>query len=157
MPNRAYTQKILSALKRHKKNQHEVWDALEQEMSSKDAKLTWRDIDFSMVLEHDFGHGYRGIIQSAEHDALEAVMTSGTFNKMILNTIRHALRETPKEAYKLSSMVTSETKGECEGRFKDWGVFSDIQVNEVCELEMGNLWGGATDYREQPRGNSYSA
>lgn len=157
MPNRAYTQKILSALKRHKSRPQQVWDALEQEMSSEDAALTWRDIDYTAVLEHDFGQGYRNTIQSAGHDALEAVLTSGTFNKMILNTIRHALRETPKEAYKLSGMVTSESKGECEGRYKDWGVFSDIKVNEVCELEMGNLWGIATDYQEHPRGVSVAA
>lgn len=157
MPNRAYTQKILSALKKHSKRQQEVWDGMEQEMTAADGALKWSDIDFTAVLEHDFGFGYKSAIQTMSNDAMEAAMTSGVFNKMILNTIRHALMETPKEAYKLSGMVTSETKGECEGRFKDWGVFSDIKVKEVCELEMGNLWGLATDFQEHPRGRQVAA
>lgn len=157
MPNRAYTQKILSALKRHSKNQQQVWDSLEQEMSSETAALRWSDIDYVAVLEHDFGLGYRNTIMTASHEALEAVMTSGTFNKMILNTIRFALRETPKEEYKLTGLVTAESRGECEGRYKDWGVFSDIKTNKVCELEMGYLWGIATDYQQHPNGSSNAA
>lgn len=158
MPNRAYTQKILSAIKRLGKKSGQVWDALESEMSSEDAKLKWHDIDYVQVLEHDFGFGYKNVLQTASHDALEAVMTSGVFNKMILNTIRHVLREAPKEEYKLLNMVTpGPSRGECDGRYKDWGVFSDIKTNKVCELEMGNLWGLATDFQEHPNGTSNAA
>lgn len=132
-------------------------EGLDEALSDPKSGVTWRDIDFQACLEQDFGPDCRGRINRMDHDALEAVMTSGTFNKMILRTIRHALRENPKEEYKLSNAITSETRGECEGNYRDWGVFSNPQVHEVCELEMGPLYGVATDYQDHPNGTQVSA
>ena len=155
MANRAMTQRILRDFKRHGDN------VLESETNGMEGALLagsmkWNDICYVTVLENELGDGWKRRLLNSDHNALEAVLTSGTFNKMILRTIRHALMETPKEAYKLASMVTSETRGECEGNYRDWGVFSDPQVTEVCELEMGPMHGIATDYQDHPNGHQYA-
>jgi hypothetical protein len=152
MANRVLTQKILRDVKKHGDN---VLEGMSEAMQA--GALKWNDVCFETVLENDFGHEWKRRIRNADNDAMEAVMTSGTFNKMILRTIRHALMENPKEEFMLANMVTAESRGECEGNFRDWGAFSDIQVHEVCELEAGPLYGLATDYQDHPNGKQYSA
>jgi hypothetical protein len=88
---------------------------------------------------------------------MEAIITQGTFNKMVQATIRHSLMETPKEQYLLTNLTMTESRPECDGGFKDFGVFSDIQVHEVCELEAGPLYGVATDWLGHPDGKPVAA
>ncbi len=155
MANRVLTQNILRELKRHQKQETQVLEGMSGAMN--DGAMKWDDICLATVLEHDFGPSWRQRIKNADDNAMEAVMTSGTFNKMMTRMVRHALMENPREEYKLSGLVTSETIPECEGNFRDWGVFSDIEVHEVCELEAGPLYGIATDYQDHPQGKQYAA
>lgn len=152
MANRQLTQKLINDVKKHGNS------VLEQVDGAIEAKaIKPFDIDLVTCLESDFGSSYRDQVLTVSDDAMEAIMTSGVFNKMAQVVIRHTLMETPKEAYKLSNAVPSETRGECEESFRDWGVFSDIQVHEVCELEAGPMYGIATDYLEHPNGVAVAA
>ena len=143
------TQKIAKALKgRHT-------DAVESEFEGMlaDGTINWRkDLKIHAALEHDFGMSYRDKLQSISDDAMEAIITSGTFHKMVSTVIRHVLNETPKEAYKLSAAVNSETVGECDGPIQDDGIFTDFQAHEVCELEAPPLYGVASDFLRHPTG-----
>ena len=142
------TKKIAKALK----GKHA--DAVEQEFEelllSKSVK--WQDLKLHAALEEDFGMGYRDRIQRIGDDAMEAIVTSGTFHKMVTTVIRTTLQEEPREQFKLSAAVTSETVGECDGPVEDHGVFTDFVAHEVCELEMPPLYGVATDFMRHPTG-----
>lgn len=153
MANAVITKKLVKEIAKHGD------DALEQvDEILKDGAVKWNDIDIPTILEHDFGGiGYRERITTMDNDAMEAVISSSIFNKMIIKQVRAALAENPKESYKLASRIGSETKGECEGRYEDHGAFSDIQVHEVSELQKGPLYGLATDFLRHPQAKSYSA
>jgi len=133
-------------------------DALEQEFGEilEQGEMHWSEVKMEAALEQDFGPNYKSKIQNVSDDAMEAIVTSGTFNKMIAKVIRAAVLETPKEAYKMSRIVTSETVGECDGPIEDHGMFTDFQAHEVCELEAGPLYGIATDFLRHPRGKQAS-
>ena len=133
-------------------------EAAEQELEELllDKSLTVKDIAIEAALEQDFGVNYRHKIKNLSDDAMEAIITQGTFNKMIPKIIRAALAETPKEEYKLSRLAFNDTVGECDGPVEDHGVFSDFQAHEVCELEMGPLYGVATDFQRHPMGKQAS-
>lgn len=147
MPKRELTQKLIGEIKRH----GDV--ALEQfDQAMKKKSIGWMDIDVNAILEHDFGPDHRGKLTRLGDDAIEAIITSGVFNKMIPKIIRTALAENPKEQYKMSNLVPVEPKGECEDAYEDHGVFSDPQVEEVCELEKGPSFGVATDFMRHPKG-----
>ena len=147
MANRQMTQKIVNSLKKHG---DVVLEEFDEALESKQVKPL--DIDLNFCVEHDFGPDFKRKITEGSADALEAIMTSGTFNKMAQRAIRYSLQENPREEYKLSAITPTETRGECEESFKDWGIFSDIKAHEVCELEPGPLYGVASDYLEHPNG-----
>jgi len=147
MPNRSLTKTLVRDIKKHGD------DALEQlESALKSKNLHWKEIDFNAALEDDFGPNIQSKAMRLGDDAIEAIITSGTFNKMIPRVIRHALAENPKEQYKMSGLVPTETKGECEDGTEDHGVFSDPVVQEIGELEKPPLFGIATDYMRHPKG-----
>ena len=150
MANRLLTEKMLKEVKKH------PVEALEQvDMILGDPKsgYNWKDIDFVACLEHDFGPNFRGVIQGAKDDAMEAIVTSGMFNKMAQKAIRFGLMETPKEEYMISRLAgTGPPRGECEESYRDWGVFSDMKWHEVAELVAAPLYGLATDYLDHPNG-----
>ena len=153
MPNAVLTKKLVKEVAKHGDDALEQVDGL-----LADGSVKWDQIDLPSILEHDFGGvGYRDLILTMPNDAIEAVISSSIFNKMIVKQVRAALRETPKETYKLANLIPSETKGECEGRYEDHGAFSDIVVHEVSELQKGPLYGLATDYQRHPTAKSYSA
>lgn len=154
MPNAVLTKKLVKGIAKHGEDALEQLDGLFAEKAVK-----WDDIHIPSILEHDFGPDYRRRIDvgGLDNDAMEAIISSSIFNKMILKTVRAALAETPKESYKLASKITAESKGECEGRYEDHGAFSDIQVHEVSELQKGPLYGLATDFQRHPVAKSYSA
>lgn len=152
MANRVLTEKILS---RYKKHGNVVLEGMDEAMSQK--AIEWKDIDFAAVLESDFGAGWQRRIKTADHDVVEAVITSGVFGKMLTRTVRHALLEPPKEEYVISNMITTETREECDGGFEDHGVLSNITAVPVCELEAGPLYGMAADSLVHPNGKSYAA
>lgn len=142
------TKKIAKALK----GKHA--DAVEQEFEELllSKSIKWQDLKLHAALEEDFGMGYRDRIQRIGDDAMEAIVTSGTFHKMVATVIRTTLQEEPREQFKLSAAVTSETVGECDGPVEDHGVFTDFVAHEVCELEMPPLYGVATDFMRHPTG-----
>lgn len=142
------TKKIAKALKG--KHADAVEQELEELLLSKAVK--WQDLKLHAALEEDFGMGYRDRIQRIGDDAMEAIVTSGTFHKMVSTVIRTTLMEEPREAFKLSAAVTSETVGECDGPIEDHGVFTDFVAHEICELEMPPLYGVATDFMRHPTG-----
>jgi hypothetical protein len=150
MVNRVMTQKLVKAAAKY-------GDAVEQELEELivGGSVTRNDIDLTIALEHDFGPDWRNRVKNVNrvgNDAMEAIITSGTFNKFVQAQIRATLRETPKEAYKLSNLVATENKGECEGPFKDMGVFTDMKWHPVCELEAPPLYGIGSDYQQHPQG-----
>lgn len=132
--------------------------AMEQEFEEMllGGEISRSELKLEAALEHDFGADYRRRINDVSDDAMEAIITSGVFNKMVTKVIRAALMEEPKEQYKMLSMVPIETVGECDGPIEDHGVFSDFQAHEVCELEAGPLYGVATDFLKHPRGKQAS-
>lgn len=153
MPNAVLTKKLVKEIAKHGDDALEQVDGLLQ-----DGSVKWNDIHIPSILEHDFGGpGYRDLINTMDNDAVEAIIASSVFNKMIIKQVRAALNETPKETYRLANAIPSESKGECEGRYEDHGVFSDIQVHEVSELQKGPLYGVATDFLRHPVAKSYSA
>lgn len=154
MANRLLTEKIL---RDHKKHGEQVLEQLEVAMETKDSGFRPQDVDLVVCLEQDFGPNWKHKVNTMGDDAMEAVITSGTFNKMAQRVIRTSLRENPREEYMLSNMVPTETRGECEESFKDYGIFSDIKVHEVCELEAGPLYGVASDWLGHPNGKTVSA
>lgn len=153
MANRQLTEKLL---KDHKAHGDQVLEQLNEALEA-GSGIKPSDIDLVPCLEQDFGPNWKSKVNSLSDDAMEAIITSGTFNKIAQIQIRTSLRENPKEMYKLSNATPTETRGECEESFKDFGVFSDIQVHEVCELEAGPLYGIATDYLEHPNGKAVAA
>lgn len=152
MANRPMTAKLVKELAKH-------GDVVEQQFEELllSKSITPNDVDLTVAIEHDFGPDWRSRLNRIGDDAMEAIITSGTFNKMVQKVIRTSLREEPKEEYVLSRLASSETKGECEGIYEDHGVFSDIQAHEVCELEAGPLYGVATDFLRHPNGKQASA
>lgn len=149
MANRQLTEKLIAAHKKHGGQVLEQFDGL---LEAKTVKPD--EICLVTCLEQDFGPNWRDRVMNAEQDAMEAIVTSGMFNKMVQRVIRYSLRENPKEEYKLSNLVTAETRGECEDSFKDFGVFSDMAWHEVCELEAPPLYGLASDFMEHPNGKA---
>lgn len=153
MANRKLTEKLIAAIKKH--GDEQVLEQLDGALAAKSIK--GQDLDLVACLESDFGPNWRNRIENADSDAMEAIITSGTFNKMAQRVIRNSLQENPREEYKLSNLAPVETRGECEESFKDFGIFSDIEVHEVCELEPGPLYGVSSDYLEHPNGKAVSA
>jgi len=147
MPKPKLTQKIIAD---YSKYGERVLEELDEMLEGGDLKAA--DLDIPTMLESDFGPNWRGKVTNMEQDALEQVITSGTFNKMIPRIIRTSLREQPKEQYLLLNRVFRETKGECEDGFEDHGVFSDPQVEELCELQKAPQFGVATDFMTHPKG-----
>ena len=147
MPDKGLTQRLVKEIKKHGENALEQLDA-----ALKSKQIGWKEIDFTAALESDFGPDMKGKVMRMGDDAIEAIITSGTFNKMIPRVIRTALAENPKEQYKMSAVVPVETKGECEDSTEDHGVFSDPEVQEIGELEKPPLFGVATDYMKHPKG-----
>jgi hypothetical protein len=149
MANRQLTEKLIASHKKHGAQVLEQFDGL---LEAKSVKPD--DICLVTCIEHDFGPNWRDRVMNMPNEAMEAIVTSGMFNKMAQRMIRHSLRENPKEEYKLSNLVPAETRGECEESFKDFGVFSDMEWHEVCELEAPPLYGLASDYLEHPNGKA---
>jgi len=149
-PNRAVTQQIL---RDHKKHGDAVFEELDEILEAGQIQAT--ELDLVSCLEHDFGVGYRRDVMTMGDDAMEAIITSGTFNKMVPKIIRTALAEQPKEEYFLLNRVTIETRGECEDGYEDHGVFSDPQAEEICELQKPPMFGVATDFMTHPKGKQY--
>lgn len=147
MANRQLTKTVIEKFKKHG---DVVLEEFDEALESKQIKPA--DIDLNFCVEHDFGPDFKHKLTNMSDDAMEAIVTSGTFNKMAQRAIRYSLQENPREQYKLSALVPNETRGECEESFKDWGIFSDIKAHEVCELEAGPLYGVASDYLEHPNG-----
>lgn len=147
MPKPKLTQKILSDYAKHG---NRVLEELDEMLEAGDIKSF--DLDIPTMLETDFGPNWRGKVTNMEQEALEQVITSGTFNKMIPRIIRTSLQEQPKEQYLLLNRVFRETKGECEDGFEDHGVFSDPQVEDLCELQKAPQFGVATDFMTHPKG-----
>lgn len=152
MANRQLTKKVIDAYKKHGE---QVLEEFDEALESKQIKPL--DIDLNYCVEQDFGPNFKEKIMNMDSDAMEAIVTSGTFNKMVQRTIRYSLQENPREEYKLSAITPVESRGECEESFKDWGVFSDIKVHELCELEPSPLYGVASDYLEHPNGKTVGA
>lgn len=146
------TQKLVKAIAKHGV---QVTEQLSEILEG--GEMEWSEIHIPTILEHDFGPDYKARILAMEHDAMEAIITSSVFNKMIPKVIRAALRANPKETYVMSNAIPAESKGECEGRYEDHGVFADIQVHEVCELQAGPLYGVATDFQRHPVAKTASA
>lgn len=149
MANRQLTLKTLAS---HKKHGSVVLEQLNGLLEAK--TITSEDIDLIPCLEQDFGPNYRDRITSMSEEAMEAVITSGMFNKMAQIKIRHSLRENPKEEYKLSNRVTTESREECGENFRDFGVFSDMKWHKVRELESAPLYGLSSDYLQHPEGEA---
>lgn len=157
MPNgidpRRTTEKIVADYARHG---DVVVEHFEEMLESKD--LTYRDIDLQVALEHDLQKtNVQHRLETLSRDTLEQIITSGIFNKMIAPIFRATLREQPKEQYLLLSQLngSAETKGECEDGFKDFGVFSDPQVAELCdEMDRPPAFGMSSDYMTHPTGTS---
>lgn len=154
MANRQLTETLI---KDHKKHGDVVLEQFSEVLESEKPAYKPADIDLVACLEHDFGPKFREVVPRISDDAMEAIITSGVFNRMAQIMIKTSLRENPKEAYKLANVVPVETRGECEDSFKDFGVFSDIEVREVGELEAGPLYGIATDYLQHPNGKPVAA
>lgn len=152
MANRQLTKTVIEKFKKHG---DQVLEEFDEALEAKQIKPA--DIDLNFCVEHDFGPNFKERIMNMDVDAMEAIVTSGTFNKMVQRTIRYSLTENPREAYKLSALTPVESRGECEESFKDWGVFSDIKVHELCELEASPLYGIASDYLEHPNGKTVGA
>ena len=155
MANRQMTDKLLRDMKKHKES--DVLESLQGAIEAKSVKPD--DIDLTACLESDFGPDWRRKTSEngVSDDAMEAIITSGTFNKMAQIVIRNSLRENPREEYMISNMVGTESRGECEESYKDFGAFSDIKVHEVCELEAGPDYGLATDWLQHPNGKAVAA
>lgn len=147
MPNRKVTQRILAD---YQKYGGRVLSDLDDMFEAGDMKGA--DLDIPTILEHDFGPNWRGKITNGDQEVVEQTITSGTFNKMIPRIIRTTLSEQPKEQYLLLNRVFRETKGECEDGFEDHGVFSDPQVEDLCELQKAPQFGVATDFMTHPKG-----
>ena len=145
------SRKIAKALKEH-------GDVVESEMKEMlaDKSLKTSEVAVEAFLEEDFGPNYRHKIQNLDDQAMEAIVTAGTFNKMIQTVLRHTLTETPREEFKAYGLVSKETAAECDGKYRDFGVFSDYQAHEVNELEAGPLYGVATDFMDHPDGKQAS-
>ena len=152
MANRQLTKTVIEKFKKHGNEVLEDFDAALEAKQIKPA-----EIDLNYCVEHDFGPNFKEKIMNMGSDAMEAIVTSGTFNQMVQRTIRYSLQENPREEYKLSAITPVESRGECEESFKDWGVFSDIKVHELCELEPSPLYGIASDYLEHPNGKTVGA
>ena len=133
-------------------------EAMEQEFEEMlvGGEIKRSELKLEAALEQDFGVDYRRKINDISDDAMENIITSGTFHKMVTKVIRASLMETPKEEYKMLRLASQETVGECDGPYEDHGVFSDFQAHEVCELEMGPLYGVATDFLRHPTGKQAS-
>ena len=155
MANRQLTEKLLRDMKKHKES--DVLESLQGAMEAKSVKPA--DIDLTACLESDFGPDWRRKTSDngVSDDAMEAIITSGTFNKMAQIVIRNSLRENPREDYMISNIVGTDSRGECEESYKDFGAFSDIKVHEVCELEAGPDYGLATDWLQHPNGKAVAA
>lgn len=153
MADRQKTLALIKEIKRHGDVALEQLDSILEQ--GPEAGLHIYDLDLRAALEHDFGPGYRDRVENMESAALEAIVTSGMFHKMVQRQIRFGLMENPREQYKLLSLVPSETKGECEGNYRDWGVFSDFRVQKLSELQKAPLYGIATDYLDHPQGEMY--
>lgn len=148
----AKTQKLVKSIAKHGVEVVEQFGDLLEDGSMKPS-----EVHIPTILEHDFGPDYRRRIDTMSADALENIVTSSVFNKMIPKVIRAILRAEPKETYKMAGMVTSESKGECEGQYEDHGVFHDIQVKELCELGKAPLYGVATDFLRHPKKKTVGA
>jgi|GEM_PF-1315473 len=150
MANRQITEKLLRDMKKH--NEAEVLESIDCAMEAKSIKPS--DIDLTVCLEQDFGADWRRKAgeRGVSDDAMEAIITSGTFNKMAQTVIRNTLRENPREQYKISAKVGTSSRGECEESYKDFGAFSDMKFHEVCELEAAPDYGMSTDWLQHPNG-----
>lgn len=148
---RKVTEVIVADIARHGDS---VVDSFESMLEN--GELSYRDIDLRVALEHDFGRtNTQHRLENASRDAMEQIITSGIFNKMVAPVFRASLREQPKEEYMLLNILngSAETKGECEDGFKDFGVFSDPKVAELCdELDKPPSFGLASDYMTHPTG-----
>ena len=153
MADRQKTLALMKEIKKHGDVALEQLDSILEQ--GPEAGLHIYDLDLRAALEHDFGPGYRDRVENMESAALEAIVTSGMFHKMVQRQIRFGLMENPREQYKLLSLVPSENKGECEGNYRDWGVFSDFRVQKLSELQKAPLYGIATDYLDHPEGAMY--
>ena len=153
MADRQKTLALIKEIKKHGDVALEQLDSILEQ--GPEAGLHIYDLDLRAALEHDFGPAYRDRVENMESSALEAIVTSGMFHKMVQRQIRFGLMENPREQYKLLSLVPSETKGECEGNYRDWGVFSDFRVQKLSELQKAPLYGIATDYLDHPQGEMY--
>lgn len=155
MADRNATMKIIQDYKKHG---DVVLEALDQVISLGPEKgMNWRDLDLRAALEADLGPDYRSRIERNDDDsALEAVITSGIFHKMVQRMIRFGLTQNPKEENMLLRMTPVESIGECDEGYIDWGVFDDFEVHEVSELQMGPLYGISTDYLKHPNGKAYA-
>lgn len=155
MANRQLTEKLLRDMKKHKES--DVLESLQGAMEAKSVNPA--DIDLTACLESDFGPDWRRKTSEngVSDDAMEAIITSGTFNKMAQIVIRNSLRENPREEYMISNMVGTESRGECEESYKDFGAFSNIKVHEVGELEAGPDYGLSTDWLQHPNGKAVAA
>ncbi len=153
MADRQKTLALMKEIKKHGDVALEQLDSILEQ--GPEAGLHIYALDLRAALEHDLGPAYRDRVENMESPALEAIVTSGMFHKMVQRQIRFGLMENPREQYKLLSLVPSETKGECEGNYRDWGVFSDFRVQKLSELQKAPLYGIATDYLDHPQGEMY--
>lgn len=152
MANRQRTLDILRDLRNHKKQEDVVLEQIDVAMEAGSIKPA--DIDLTVCLEQDFGADWRRKTseRGVSDDAMEAIITSGTFNKMAQIVIKNTLRENPREQYKISAKVGTSSRGECEESYKDFGAFSDMKFHEVCELEAAPDYGMSTDWLQHPNG-----
>lgn len=153
MADRHLTEKVIRDIKKHG---DAALEALDQAIGLGPEKgLHFADLDLRAALEADFGPNYVDVINRKEDAAVEAVVTSGMFHKMVQRFIRFGLTQTPKEEYALLRRTPVETVGECEESYRDWGIFSDFKVHKLSELQKAPLYGLAADYLDHPRGEAY--
>lgn len=154
MADRQLTQKLVKEIKKHGEPALEALDAAISLGPEKG--LHFKDLDLRVALEEDLGAGYNlAMLNAKEETAIEAVVTSGMFHKMVQRIIRFGLQQTPEEEYMLMNRVTPESIGECEEGYRDWGIFSDFDVHELSELQKAPLYGLAADYLDHPVGKPY--
>ena len=148
-PNSGVTRKLLDAVEQH--GESEVMPEFDGILESGD--MHWSEFDLTECLRKDLGADWRGNARQMSQNALEATITSGTFVKFAEKLIRFGLRETPREEYVLLNRVSAETKGECERAYRDKGIFSDPETEEVRELQAPPSFGLASDFMDHPEGS----
>ena len=154
MADRQMTEKLIKEIKKHGESALEAIDQA-MEMGPEKGGIGLYDFDLRVALEHDLGVGYRDRVGDMSEPAIEAIITSGMFHKMVQRQIRFGLMENPREQYKLLSMIAAEDKDECGESYRDWGVFADMDVHELTELQKAPLYSLATDYLDHPVGKMY--